>query len=212
MLVDCGPVKLNHHDAWFDGELLDMRTEQGVPLIDDMPPLTPVDDTSQFGEARLIQRALAWHVEEPFTYLCWEIGAGDGKTLSNTYPFRQYGWRAVLVERDQAKAPQADATCPIVVTAELTPGQLDDYMPAAADFGVIDIDGDDFAMWLHLEHKPSLMLIEYNCYGDPAKAWEPEGSGFLRAAGMYPLIELGKIKGYRLLARTYCNLLFINDG
>ena len=51
-------------------------------------------DTSQFGEVR----ALTNLINVEFPQFVVDVGAYDGITFSNSYPFIRQGWRAILVE------------------------------------------------------------------------------------------------------------------
>ena len=77
------------HDVWHRGK-----------RVTDLPP-----STSQFGESVLIN----WELSkiDDLGLCCFEVGAGDGKELSNSYPFRERGYRAALIECDLNKAAWA---------------------------------------------------------------------------------------------------------
>lgn len=172
------------------------------------------NDNSQFGEDGLIEAALERYGIA--NRCCFEVGAADGVFYSNTKRLRDDGWRALLVEANDAYFDNLRAvhatervTC---VHATLT-DQMDQLladagMPHDMDLGVIDIDGGDYHAWEAMEtYRPRLMLVEYSPYSGPDN---PPGSGAYGQAGINPLRELGESKRYVLLATTYCNALFVS--
>ena len=169
--------------------------------------------TSQFGEDCLIAAALSrigitnqW---------CFEVGAHDGLYFSNTKWMRDDGWNAVLIEsvRDHYVKLEALRTDKVhCIHATVGQGDLDRILrmcgaPESMDFGCIDIDGQDYWVWKGMErYRPRLMLVEF-CRGD-GRFIPPLGDSSIDQATLEPILELGKEKGYRMLAKTHCNVLF----
>ena len=166
------------------------------------------NDFSQFGEDGLIE-ALFARIGENNRW-CFEIGAHDGTFFSNTLRLRNLGWRAVLIEADDGafatlqRQYGASAYC---VHCRAANGDLDRILsqasaPANLDFGVIDIDGEDHALWdAMVEHTPRVMLVEHS-YGRPDDLPAPGVQ-----AGLGYIVELAKRKGYVPLIATQTNLL-----
>ena len=76
------------------------------------------------------------------------------------------------------------------------------------DFGVIDIDGQDYWMWLDLEeYRPRVMLVEI--YPPDRKQPFPKRGANGGQAGLDAIESLGISKDYVLVATTYCNALFV---
>jgi hypothetical protein len=138
------------------------------------------NQTSQFGEDGLIEAA--FELIGTTNKWCFEVGAGDGLFWSNTLRLREAGWHAVLIEGNPVEAEKLKAfesslvrtACAMIGTNGKLDALLDvilqvplrgECMPLEPDFGVIDIDGQDFWLWhdLHL-HVPRVMLVEYSPY------------------------------------------------
>lgn len=148
---------------------------------------------------------------------CFEVGAGDGKSISNTLRLRELGWHALLVEKSPKEYAELVKHQSMEVHTFLTEadaGSLETMLrsvdaPIDLDLGVIDIDGNDYWMW-HDMHafRPRLMLIEFGYFTDPDFLPKPgEGCvGF--QAGFNQILALGEMKKYVPVANTMCNLLF----
>lgn len=169
---------------------------------------------TQFGEDGLISAALE-HVG-PTNRTCFEIGAADGLFYSNTLRLRELGWSAVLIEKDMEQWDKCykayssrNVQCLFGEVKDLNRALRFSQMRHCPDpdLGVIDIDGQDYWLWDGLmEYRPRVLLIEVH-----PSDWEavppPGGPG---QAGLASIKELGNSKGYDLVARTYCNALFID--
>lgn len=171
--------------------------------------------TSQFGEDGLV-RALFEKIGVA-NHFCFEVGAADGLFLSNTKQWRDEGWECVLIEAgddhfEKLKAQETERVH--VVHRRIGPDSLDGILSACSaplnlDFGVIDIDGQDYWVWRGMEKfQPRVMLVEFSPYGTPDDLPELGGPG---QAGLNPIIALGKEKGYVALAHTYVNVLFVQS-
>lgn len=140
----------------------------------------------------------------------------DGVELSNTKLLRDRGWNAVLIEPAKAgfaalqewKTPQEhvfDARISVDVTIDSVLAQTP--IPAELDFGVIDIDGEDYWAWEEMiAYRPRVMLVEHE-----ATSYQYRHRMPLRGTGQVPIgpiVELGMRKGYALIESNYCNCLF----
>lgn len=177
------------------------------------------NDFSQFGEDGLIQAVLE-RIGETNRW-CFEVGAADGEFYSNTKRLRQAGWRAVLIEADDAHyAKLASKREPgtFAIQERIKRDSLDRILamvnaPKDIDLGIIDIDGQDYWAWLGMEkYKPRVMLVEYmylnDNFTDPWFVPPENGEG---QAGLEAICELGHRKGYTPIASTYCNVLFARN-
>lgn len=149
---------------------------------------------------------------------CFEVGAHDGLLYSNTKWMRDAGWNAMLIEADQEQAEKLTSLASATVQTvwrRVVPAGIDSLdcllrdadleIPTDLDFGVIDIDGQDYFVWEGMYvYKPRVLLVEFNYSNDNEMPvfW---GTG---QAGLNPILELGRRKGYAPLLRTYCNVLF----
>ena len=174
------------------------------------------NDTSQFGEDGLIE-AVFEKIGETNRW-CFEVGAADGLFFSNTKRLRDAGWYAVLIEGDRAQAAKCEAYASprVQVLAErIGPQSLDNILsgtgaPIRIDLGIIDIDGQDYWAWEGLKtFRPRVVLMEFVINeNDPEFVPNRGGDG---QAGEAPIVNLGTEKGYTLVAKTYCNLVFVDN-
>jgi hypothetical protein len=176
------------------------------------------NDTSQFGEDGLIQAVLA-HCGESNRW-CFEVGAADGLFFSNTKRLRDLGWHAVLIEADGRLADVCRRweSNKVKVIHERISGNLDAILsrcgaPADPDLGVIDIDGQDYWEFKTLVSRPRVLLVEFMYVNenmtDPAFIPPPGGDG---QAGFEAIVGLGRDKGYTAIAKTFCNVLFVDKA
>ena len=166
---------------------------------------------TQFGEDGLIAAAL--DRIGTTNRQCFEIGAADGLFFSNTLRLRDAGWKSVLIESDlnqYRKLVRDYGKSSVCMYRNVT--NLDDTLAESGivwnpDFGSIDIDGQDWWMWLDMvEFRPRVILVEHSAV-NPSDAIPVRGGP--GQAGEYAIRQLGLDKGYTAVARTYCNVLFI---
>lgn len=171
--------------------------------------------SSQFGEDGLIQAAFGEFGSA--NQWCFEVGAHDGRFYSNTARLREAGWKCVLIE---AEAEQYDKlrelksetvfTVPKRVNGQLLTEILEQCgAPKNLDLGVIDVDGQDYLIWADLKFRPRFMLVEFDYKSDDKPDWFP-GPGAQGQATRKAIERLGREKGYEPLARTHCNILFLD--
>ncbi len=146
---------------------------------------------------------------------CFEVGAHDGKHLSNTWALRQDGWDGVLIEADRRRFVEMCRSFDHLSNHHLVHarvsafGTLDRILADAAapgdlDLGVIDVDGPDVFVWEGMRlFTPRVMLVEYSPRGDGVQPGQPHWQ-----AGLARVIDVGRRKGYVPLATTKYNVLF----
>lgn len=158
-----------------------------------------------------------------------DIGAWNGKHLSNTYFLLNKGWKGVDIEGDPQKYKDLEETrkkhegklFPILSQVacsgdnELT--NLLSKTDLPHDFGIlnIDIDSHDWWIWNNLsdQYSPKIVIIEINStvpvgltFVQPAdKIVTPSGASFTST------LALGQKKGYQLVAHTGNNIFVRND-
>lgn len=170
--------------------------------------------TSQFGEDGLL--AATFEQISTRNQFCFEVGAGNGITLSNTKALRNAGWSALLIEADAAlfaRLAQTEAT-PRCICRQQRIGASDlDAMlqechaPPDLDLGIIDIDGQDWWVFEGLRcHRPRVLLVEYCPAGGPVPPLDGPGQ-----AGLAAILDLAAAKWYVPLARTNVNVLLVAE-
>ncbi len=179
--------------------------------------------TSQFGEDGII--AELFKRIGTTSKLCVEFGAWDGKHCSNTWKlWHEEGWAAVLIESLQSRVDRLRldlAGYPKViphvafVKAE-GPQSLDAMLPAlvgtqAIDLMSIDIDSDDGLIFEKLQtYLPRVAIIEYNPTIPPHMSLMQKEGEYCGTSAK-ALVDIGKKKGYTLIALTTTNCFFVKD-
>ena len=75
----------------------------------------------------------------------------------------------------------------------------------------IDIDSDDYAVWKGMEKfAPKIVIVEYNPT-IPNACFYVQPLGEAKGNSARALTELGRSKGYELVAVTGSNLIFVHD-
>ena len=154
-----------------------------------------------------------------------EFGAWDGKHLSNTYNLlSHHDWCGVHIEGNPAKYQD------LLLTQKAFPGKLHTLcvmvgfegenrldrllaqtpIPREFDLLSIDIDSLDWQVWKALdEYQPKIVVIESNNELPPG-IFQTHNPPQYVGASFSSLVELGKKKGYQLVAHTG-NCIFVRD-
>tara|TARA_Y100000310_G_scaffold342088_1_gene443724 strand:+ start:122 stop:1279 length:1158 start_codon:yes stop_codon:yes gene_type:complete len=198
---------------------------------------------------------------------CIEFGAGDGKTISNTYTlWHNLEWSALLIEPDESEFTALEqrlvvfngirrqklsdpstlpevlairgvvthdgplyvpATTPVIKEGIECGNTLDRIIAWASlesekaggvsfkdvDLLSIDIDGNDYHVWKAFrKHTAKCVVIEYTAAFPPhIDHVVTPGESMTTGSSMLALVNLGKEKGYTLVAVTKCNLVFVRN-
>jgi hypothetical protein len=175
---------------------------------------------SESGEDGIIEKIFALlEVERGFFV---EFGAWDGRRLSNTRLLAERGWGGILIEADAAKFGalrdnvRSDRIALVHAAVALQGDDvLDEILersgcPLAFDLLSIDVDSDDLGIWMTLQRRrPTCVVIEFNVtipfdldfVNPPGRAWGNSARTIERVA---------RAKGYRLVAVTKMNLIFVD--
>lgn len=140
-----------------------------------------------------------------------EVGANDGRWMSNTKALLDEGWGGVLVEADpelfkrcvKEWETRPDVSC---VFLELKPELINFVVPASCQLLSTDTDGEDYKLFEALEVTPSIVVIEIDSGLPPTRYLFNVDGG----AGYLPMLQLGLRKGYFLLCHTG-NLIFVRS-
>lgn len=182
--------------------------------------------TSQNGEDGLLEEIFRRIGDK--NRWCLEVGAWDGKHLSNVCAFwRDRGWSAVLIECNEESFvglknntldfPKVRALHRRVTAAGND--SLDAILqkagaPSDIDLVSIDIDGNDYYILESLKtFTPRVIVIEHNPTIPPeVEAVQKHNAPRARfGASAGALVALAKTKGYSLAANTWCNCIFMRD-
>lgn len=176
---------------------------------------------SQFGQDGVI-RKLAEIFDPPKFFV--EFGSsGRDDSRGNTPNLRRLGWKGVLIDCDE---PKAKAIYPVIVR-KISASNVDKVIGAAVkgkDVGFlsIDIDGQDYWVWKALTViSPPIVSIEFNPYLPPdSRLSVPLDDDFtltrgdksnFHGASMGAMFDLGKSKGYVLVAVCTVDMIFVRE-
>lgn len=186
---------------------------------------------SQAGEDGILARI--FELVPPTSRYAIEFGAGDGILFSNVRKLILHeGWGGLLLEGDDELAEALARNYrgyPRVRTAQawVFPGNVEllfreNGVPEDLDLLIVDIDSNDYYVWRAIrEFRPKVVQIEYNGIFLPPQEvvvgfhpmlwWDGESLHF--GASIQSLYELGKEKGYELVAANEVgsNLFFVDS-
>jgi hypothetical protein len=181
------------------------------------------DVHSQFGEDGMIARAL--ELLPASGKWCVELGAWDGRHLSNTHRLMcEEGWSGVFIEGATGRYDELCETyrgnerafCINAFARFNGASTLDRLLastPIPTDFELLslDVDGTDYQVWESLKlYRPALVVVEFN-------ATIPNDIDFVQAAdpdvhhgsSLAAFVRLGAEKGYELVATSDFNAFFV---
>lgn len=206
---------------------------QALPIVD---PGTQMNDNawlaghqadvySQSGEDGVVGKIL--ELLPARDHWCVEFGAWDGLHLSNSRNLiEHHGYSAVLIEGSRAKYQELVrnyAARPNVhginAFVGFTPADSLDVIlrgtpiPKDFDFLSIDIDGNDYHVWKAThEYRPKLVCIEFNpTIATEVNFVQQADPAACHGASLAALTELGKEKGYELIAVLEWNAFFVRS-
>jgi hypothetical protein len=179
--------------------------------------------TSQYGEDGVIEKI--FEIIKDGDKWCVEFGAGDGKTLSNTYNLvLNKQWRAVEIEANknlykkllQTYNGKSQVTCFNKKIDFEGKDTLDNILlktPIPRDFDLlsIDINGNDYHIWDSIEiYRPKVIIIEYNpTIPNDVEFVQPRDMKINQGSSLFSLVKLSREKGYELVAVLEVNALFV---
>lgn len=154
-----------------------------------------------------------------------EFGGWDGIYLSNIRNLiTSRGFRGLFIEGEEERAknllknyednPNVD--CVVAYVGFCGEYTLDNILKSQnasqeIDLISIDIDGYDYHVWDALkEYRPRVILIEYNpSIPSDTVVINPRNESTFCGSSASSLVELGRTKGYSLVAVTETNLIFV---
>jgi hypothetical protein len=179
--------------------------------------------TSQTGDDGILEKIFS--ILEVSIGWCVEFGAWDGNLYSNTYNLIQnYDWSGILIEGDKKKFDDLMKThgsnprvsCLQKFVSFDPPHDLDSLLsrtdcPFDFDLLSIDIDSFDYHVWESLvKYQPKVVVIEFNAtIPNHISFVQPRDTRIRQGNSLLSLINLGKRKGYELIATTSHNGFFV---
>ena len=177
--------------------------------------------TSQIGQDGIIAKIFA--VIGETNKVCLELGAWDGKYLSNTWNLiENKGWNGVLIEADEVKFREiainhsSDRVNALNLHVSLTGANsidciMSNYGQIEPDFVSIDIDGNDWHVWASMRRiKPRVVLVEFNptIPNDVYFVQDADFSVF-QGSSLLAFIELAHLQGYSLVCVDQWDAFFV---
>lgn len=181
------------------------------------------DVTSQNGEDGVIEKIFEIIGEESRS--CVELGALNGTHDSNVWSLmKKKGWTGVLIEADRTYFEKLQkeyinldrAHCVNAFVSFAGEDSLDRIfahtsLPHMFDLFSLDIDGNEYHLWESLSnYRPRVMVVEFNPSIPNEIAFiQPRDMQIFQGSSLRALVELGKRKGYELVAANKTNAFFV---
>jgi hypothetical protein len=181
--------------------------------------------TSSHGEDGMIAKIFEIIGED--SRWCVELGALNGKHDSNVWSLiKEKGWNGVLIEADPTYFEKLVAEYKEVPTAHPInkfvsfegDSSLDTLfsgtpLPKEFDLFSLDIDGNDYHLWDSLSvYRPRVMVIEFNpSIPTDVSFIQPRDMSVYQGSSLRAIVELGKKKGYELIATNEANAFFVKE-
>ncbi len=156
---------------------------------------------------------------------CVELGALNGIHDSNVWNLiRNKKWSSVLIEADQTYFEKLekeyekdlDTVCVNEFVSFEGAHSLDSILtktpiPETFDLFVLDIDGNEYHVWDSLQiYRPRVMVVEFNpTIPNDVSFVQPRDMTVYQGSSLRALNELGKRKGYELVAVNEVNAFFV---
>ena len=181
------------------------------------------DVTSQHGEDGVIEQIFTIIGEE--SKWCVELGALNGRHDSNVWHLiKEKGWSGVLIEADRTyfeklqKEYEGISRAYPLNTFVSFEGEdsLDRIfartpLPRTFDLFSLDIDGNEYHLWESLtQYRPRVLVVEFNqTIPNDVHFIQPRDMRVFQGSSLRALTELGKKKGYELVAANEVNAFFV---
>jgi hypothetical protein len=155
---------------------------------------------------------------------CVEFGAANGLDSTTRELILNQGYSAVLIEGKEERFAELQKNYAgnnkviarhgfVGFTAE---DGLDAILrgtpvPQDFDFLSVDIDGNDYHVWNAItKYRPKIVMIEYNPTIPPEVSFiQPANPSLNQGSSLAAMVELGKSKGYELVAVLSVNAFFV---
>lgn len=179
--------------------------------------------TSEHGEDGVIKRI--FEIIGASTRWCVELGALNGVHGSNVWQLvKKERWNGVLIEADQTYFEKLqkeffdtpNAVCINAFVSFEGSQSLDTIfartqLPQEFDLFSLDIDGNEYHLWDSLHtYRPRVMLVEFNpSIPNDVVFIQPRDMKVFQGSSLRAFVELGKRKGYELIAANETNAFFV---
>lgn len=181
------------------------------------------DVTSEHGEDGVIARI--FEILGAGSKWCVDLGALNGVHGSNVWQLmKERGWSGVLIEADQTYFERLRkeysgndrAHCIHAFVSFEGKNSLDEIfsgtpLPKQFDLFSLDIDGNEYHLWDSMnKYRPRVMVVEFNpTIPNDVAFVQPRDMKVFQGSSLKSLVELGKKKGYELVAANETNAFFV---
>ena len=144
----------------------------------------------------------------------WQRPAEEGLE-GNFVLLRERGWTGVFLDGN-AYPPQCGVRRELVTPLNVNALYRKHALPEDLDFLSIDVDGQEFWIWMALQYRPKVAILEYNgslgpdvsltIQFDVGHVWD--GTRY-HGASLRALDKLARSKGYALVYANGVNAMFV---
>lgn len=179
--------------------------------------------TSERGEDGILEKIFEIIGEE--SRWCVELGALNGVHGSNVWHLiKERGWSGVLIEADHTyfeklqteynEMPRAHCINAFVSfegSTSLETLLSHTPLPHTFDLFSLDVDGNEYHLWDSMTtYRPRVMLVEFNpTIPNEVTFIQSRNMKIFQGSSLRALIDLGKRKGYELVAANEANAFFV---
>ena len=177
---------------------------------------------SQFAEDGVIEKIAENLGIDKGTFFEFGIGPAWRKTLDdglegNFVLLRERGWNGVFLDGG-TYPPEFEVRREFITALNINFLYKKYNLPDDLDFMSIDVDGQEFWIWMAIQYRPKVMILEYNgSFGKDASVtiqfdvnhmWD--GTRY-HGASLLALDKLAKAKCYTLVYANGVNAFYIRD-
>lgn len=179
--------------------------------------------TSEHGEDGILEKI--FEILGEGERWCVELGALNGVHGSNVWHLvKERGWSGVLIEADRTYFEKLQreyagierARCVNAFVSFEGEDSLDKIfartpLPHTFDLFSLDIDGNEYHLWDSLiKYRPRVMVVEFNpSIPNDVVFVQPRNMQVFQGSSLRAFVELGKRKGYELIAANESNAFFV---
>lgn len=179
--------------------------------------------TSEHGEDGVIEKI--FEIIGEGGKWCVDLGALNGVHGSNVWHLiKDNNWAGIMIEADRTYFERLQkeyidnkkVQCINTFVSFEGEDSLDRIfaktsLPKVFDLFSLDIDGNEYHLWESLsDYRPRVMIVEFNpTIPNDVEFIQPRDMKVFQGSSLRALVELGKRKGYELIATNEVNAFFV---
>jgi hypothetical protein len=136
----------------------------------------------------------------------------------NCVLLREQGWQGLMMDGGD-HPPELDVRREFITPMNINSLLRKHHVPTDVDLISIDVDGQDFWIWMACQYRPALFILEYNrnflspweaftVEFNPQQMWD---NTRYYGASLGALIKLGRDKDYTLVCENGVNAFFVRN-